>query len=295
MSPRDLFLILTICVAWAGNFLFSAYALLEMPAFLYTALRMAIVALVLLPFLKPVRRAQWPRFLAVALCMNVFHFGLSFWALRLAGELSAVAIVMQSYVPMSALLAWVVLGERFAWRTGTAIAASFIGVLVIGFDPSIIEKPAAIAAMLVSAGFLALGTVLMRRLGGIGMVTQQGWSALIAVLPLMALSLVFEPGGIAALTTVSPRAWIGVSYSALVASLLGHGVYFLLLQRHPVAQLTPWLMLTPLLAVLLGIFVWGDSPGPQLWIGGALVLGGVVAIALRALAKSRPLPPARAI
>lgn len=295
MSPRDLFLILTICVAWAGNFLFSAYALLEMPAFLYTALRMAIVALVLLPFLKPVRRAQWPRFLAVALCMNVFHFGLSFWALRLAGELSAVAIVMQSYVPMSALLAWVVLGERFAWRTGTAIAASFIGVLVIGFDPSIIEKPAAIAAMLVSAGFLALGTVLMHRLGGIGMVTQQGWSALIAVLPLMALSLVFEPGGIAALTTVSPRAWIGVSYSALVASLLGHGVYFLLLQRHPVAQLTPWLMLTPLLAVLLGIFVWGDSPGPQLWIGGALVLGGVVAIALRALAKSRPLPPAREI
>ena len=295
MSLRDLFLILTICLAWAGNFLFSAYALLEMPAFLYTALRMAIVALVLLPFLKPVRREQWPRFLAVALCMNVFHFGLSFWALRLAGELSAVAIVMQSYVPMSALLAWVVLGERFAWRTGTAIAASFIGVLVIGFDPSIIEKPAAIAAMLVSAGFLALGTVLMRRLGGIGMVTQQGWSALIAVLPLMALSLVFEPGGIAALTTVSPRAWIGVSYSALVASLLGHGVYFLLLQRHPVAQLTPWLMLTPLLAVLLGIFVWGDSPGPQLWIGGALVLGGVVAIALRALAKSRPLPPAREI
>src|SRR5690606_3160278 len=148
-----------------------------------------------------------------------------------------------------------------AWRTGTAIAASFIGVLVIGFDPSIIEKPVAILAMLVSAGFLALGTVLMRRLGGIGMVTQQGWSALIAVLPLLALSLAFEPGGIAALATASPRAWLGVSYSALVASLLGHGVYFLLLQRHPVAQLTPWLMLTPLLAVLLGIFVWGDSPG----------------------------------
>jgi O-acetylserine/cysteine efflux transporter len=295
MSPRDLFLILAICLAWAGNFLFSAYALLEIPAFLYTALRMGIVALVLAPFLKPVPRAQWPRFLAVALCMNVLHFGLSFWALRLAGELSAVAIVMQSYVPMSALLAWVVLGERFAWRTGTAIAASFVGVMVIGFDPSIIEKPAAMVSMLVSAAFLALGTVMMRRLGGIGMVTQQGWSALIAVLPLLAISLAFEPGGVAALATASPRAWIGVSYSALVASLLGHGVYFLLLQRHPVAQLTPWLLLTPLLAVGLGIVFWGDSPGPQLWIGGALVLGGVAAIALRALAKARPVPPAREI
>lgn len=295
MSPRDLFLILAICLAWAGNFLFSAYALLEIPAFLYTALRMAIVALVLAPFLKPVRREQWPRLLAIALCMNVLHFGLSFWALRMAGELSAVAIVMQSYVPMSALLAWVVLGERFAWRTGTAIAVSFAGVMVIGFDPSMIDKPAAMLAMLVSAGFLALGTVMMRRLGGIGLVTQQGWSALIAVGPLLLASLLLEPGALAALGDASPRAWIGVSYSALVASLLGHGVYFLLLQRHPVAQLTPWMLLTPLLAVVLGVVFWGDEPGVQLWIGGALVLGGVATIALRAKAKARPLPPARDI
>lgn len=295
MSPRDLLLVLAVCSAWAGNFLFSAYALLEVPAFLYTALRMAILGLVLAPFLKPVPRAQWPRFLAVALCMNVFHFGLSFWSLRLAGELSAVAIVMQSYVPMAALLAWALLGERFAWRTGTAIAASFAGVLVIGFDPSIIDTPAAMLAMLASAAFLALGTVMMRRLGGISLATQQGWSALVAVPPLLAISLALEPGALAALGSASPRAWGGVAYSALVASLLGHGVYYLLLQRHPVAQLTPWLLLTPLLAVVLGIVFWGDRPGPQLWIGGALVLGGVGMIALRALARARPLPPAQGI
>lgn len=295
MSPRDLVLILAICLAWAGNFLFSAQALLEIPAFLYTALRMAIVAAVLAPFLRPVPRAQWPRFLAVAMCMNVLHFGLSFWALRLAGELSAVAIVMQSYVPMSALLAWWLLGERFAWRTGTAIAASFVGVLVIGFDPSMVDRPAAMVAMLASAAFLALGTVLMRRLGGIGLATQQGWSALLAIAPLLLASVVVEPGGLDALAGASARAWTGVAYSALVASLLGHGIYFLLLQRHPVAQLTPWLLITPLLAVLLGIVFWGDRPGVQLWVGGALVLGGVAAIALRALARARPLPPAREI
>lgn len=295
MSPRDLFLVLVVCLAWAGNFLFSAFALLEIPAFLYTALRMAIVALALAPFLKPVRRQQWPRFLAVATCVNVVHFGLSFFALRLAGELSAVAVVMQSYVPMSALLAWLVLGERFAWRTGTAIAASFAGVLVIGFDASMIDRPAAMLAMLASAAALALGTVLMRRLGGIGLATQQGWSALIAVGPLLAMSVLLEPGAISALAAASPRAWGGVAYSALVASLLGHGIYFLLLQRHPVAQLTPWLLLTPLLAVLLGIAFWGDRPTLQLWLGAVLVLGGVAAIALRALAKARPLAPARDI
>jgi O-acetylserine/cysteine efflux transporter len=47
--------------------------------------------------------------------------------------------------------------------------------------------------------------------------------------------------------------------------------------------------------VLLGILFYGDRPGPQLWIGGAMVLGGVLLIALRALTKARPMPPAEEI
>jgi O-acetylserine/cysteine efflux transporter len=41
-----------------------------------------------------------------------------------------------------------------------------------------------------------------------------------------------------------------------------------------VAQVTPWLLLVPVLAVALGIAFWGDRPGPRLWLGGAMVLGG---------------------
>jgi O-acetylserine/cysteine efflux transporter len=66
-------------------------------------------------------------------------------------------------------------------------------------------------------------------------------------------------------------------------------------QRHPIAQVTPWLLLTPVLAVVLGLLFYGDQPGPQLWIGGAMVLGGVLLIALRALARARSMPPAEAI
>jgi O-acetylserine/cysteine efflux transporter len=86
----------------------------------------------------------------------------------------------------------------------------------------------------------------------------------------------------------SATAWFGVAYAAVVASLLGHGLYYRLVQRHPVAQVTPYLLATPLLATLLGIVVLHDRVGPRLWIGGAMVLGGVLAIALRSLAKSRP-------
>jgi O-acetylserine/cysteine efflux transporter len=68
-----------------------------------------------------------------------------------------------------------------------------------------------------------------------------------------------------------------------------------LIQRYPVAQVTPWLLLVPVLAVGLGIAFWGDEPGPRLLLGGAMVLGGVLGIAMRAKAKARPLPPAKEI
>ena len=79
--------------------------------------------------------------IAVVVCNVVLHFGLSFWSLKLAGDLASPAIVMQSYVPMAVLLAWWLRGERFAWRTGLAIVVSFGGILVLGFDPIVLDNP----------------------------------------------------------------------------------------------------------------------------------------------------------
>ena len=109
----DLALALLICVVWAVNFLTSAYALREIPPFLFSALRMGMLALLLCAFVKAPPRAQWPRLIAVALLNGALHFGTSLWALRMAGDVSSPAIVMQSYIPISVLLAWWLLGERF--------------------------------------------------------------------------------------------------------------------------------------------------------------------------------------
>jgi len=287
MPPRDLVLVLLICLAWAGNFLTSAYALREIPPLLFTALRFALLALPLALLLRRPAAGQWPRLIAASLAVGVLHFGLSFIALKLAGDLSSPAIVLQSYVPMTALLGWAVLGERFGWRTGLAIAVSFAGVLVLGFDPLVLDRPLSLLVMLASAFFLAVGTVLMKPLRGLTVWSQQGWMAVLSILPLLALSLWWEPQGLDLVRMAGPLAWSGVAYSAFVSSLLGHGLYYVLVQRHPIAQVTPWLLLVPVLAVALGVLVWGDRPGPRLLLGGAMVLGGVLIIALRALARAR--------
>lgn len=292
LGGRDLFLVGVVCLAWAGNFLTSKLALMEFPPMLFTALRLALLVIVLALFLKRPEPGQWLRLIAVALCNGVLHFGLSFWSLKLSSNLASPAIVLQSYVPMASLLAWWVLGERFHWRTGAAIALSFLGVLVLGFDPSVLQSPMALVLMLISAFFLAVGTVLMRNLRGMDLYNQQGWTAVIGLAPLVVLSLCFEPGVGTAIANASWVAWVGVVYAAIGSSLVGHGIYYVLVQRHPVAQVTPYLLATPVLATILGMVFMHDQHGPRLWLGGAMVLSGVFIIGIRNLAKTRTMPPA---
>ncbi len=294
LGGRDMALVLVIVAVWALNFLTSALGLREIPPLLFTALRFALLLLPLAFLMKRPPPGQWPRLVAVSLCVGVVHFSLSFTALKLAGDLSSPAIVLQSYVPMTTLLAWWWLGEKVGWRTSAAIAFSFFGVLVLGLDSHVLQKPLALAAMVASAFALAVGTILMKGLRGLDVYSQQGWMAVFSLPCLLLLSLWLEPGAIAELPGASWVAWLGAAFAAYASSLLGHGLYYWLVQRHPVAQITPWLLLVPVFAMLLGVVFWGDQPGPRVLIGGAMVLGGVLVIALRAKVKSRRTPPVAA-
>jgi O-acetylserine/cysteine efflux transporter len=291
MPLTHLLLVLLICLVWGGNFLTSAAALQHIPPILFTALRLLLVGVLLFPWLKAPAGGHWPRLVAICLCTGALHFALSFWALQLADNLTSPAIIMQSYVPMTALLAVLFLGERVGWRTTLGIAVSFGGVLVLGFDPLVLQAPFALALMLVSALFLAIGTVLMRGLSGVHPLALQAWSAAFGVPLLVVASLYIEGDPWIALNGSPWIGWAGVAYSALLASVLGHSLFFWLVQRYPVSQITPYLLLAPLFAIALGVLVWGDRPGLRLSIGGIMVLGGVLGIALRARSKARPVPP----
>ena len=290
MPIRHVVLVLLICLAWGGNFLFSALALREIPPFLFTALRLGLLVPLLAFWLRRPLPGQGWRLLGIGLCTGVLHFGLSFWALKLAGNLASPAILMQSYVPMATLLAVLLLGARIGWTTDAGIAASFAGVLVLGFDPVVLESPASMGLMLVSALFLAMGTVMMRGLTGLTPMGQQCWVAIIAIMPLLALSLVLEHDQWHAVQAASWTAWGGVVYSSLIASVLGHGLFYWLVQRHPVSTVTPYLLLAPVVAIVLGILFFGDRPGLRLLLGGAMVLGGVLTIAVRAKARATEAP-----
>jgi len=282
MPLRDLMLILVICVVWAGNFIAAAQGMQHFSPFLFMILRFGVVLGLLAPFLRRPPPGQWPRLIGVCLAIGGLHFALLFWALARSADVSSVAIVQQTYIPISVLLAMALMHERVGWKTLAAVMVAFLGVLVVGFDPLVLQQTDVLVLALASALFQALGSIYQRGLRGIGVLSFQAWTAVIALPVLLAATLVFEQGQLETIRSAQWQHWAAVAYSAVLASIVGHGLFFFLVQRHPVSSVMPYLQLTPVLAVAFGVLVWGDRPGARLLLGGALVIAGILFITLRA-------------
>ena len=82
-------------------------------------------------------------------------------------------------------------------------------VLVLGFDPLVLDAPAALLLTLTAALMLAFGTILMRGMRGVNTFQMQAWMALIGIPFLLVVSYAIEP----------PAAPIIVSTNTLGGSL----------------------------------------------------------------------------
>ena len=287
MPLRDLGLILIICVVWGGNFTAAAQGMQHFSPFLFMILRFLLVLALLFPFLRKPPAGQWGTLIAVCLFMGGLHFTLMFWALSRSEDVSSVAIVQQTYIPMAVLLAIALMGERVGWKTLAAIFLAFTGVLMVGFDPLVLKQTDVLVITLASALFQALGSIYQRKITGVGVLSFQAWSAIISLPFLLTATLVTEQGQVESIRSANWEHWASVCYSAVMASIVGHGLFFYLVQRHPVSSVMPYLQLTPIMAVIFGILIWGDRPGWRLLLGGVLVITGILFITLRASMKTR--------
>lgn len=287
MPPAGLALALVICVVWGGNFTAAANGMQHFSPFLFMILRFILLLALLFPFLRLPPRAQWLRLVAVCLLLGAIHFALMFWAFARSEDVSSVAILQQTYIPIGVVLAMLLMRERVGWRTLAAVLISFLGVLVVGFDPMVLGQLDVLAIALASALFQALGSIYQRGLTGISPFNFQAWTAVIAMPVMILASLLTEQGQLETLQTAELRHWASVVYSAVMASIVGHGLFFYLVQRHPVSAVMPYLQMTPIFGVLFGMLIWGDRPGWRLLIGGALVMVGILLITVRAARQHR--------
>lgn len=290
--PASHFLLLGfICLTWAGNFLVAAWVVNQMEPLSFTVVRFVAVLLLLLPLLKPPARDQWFGLLLTCWTMGGIHFALLFIALGRSTDVASIALLMQVYIPMSTVLAVLFLGERIGWRTTAGILIAFGGVLVMGLDPLVLSQLDVLGLVLLSALSLAVGTMSMRRLQGIRVLNFQAWNALLSLPLLIGVTLFLGQSPLPEWEVLTRPSVLGaIAYSAIGASILGHGGFYWLIQRHEVNLVTPYLLVVPVLAVILSVLVWGDRPGPRLLIGGGMVLLGVLWITLRMRFRRRVAP-----
>ncbi|RUQ31812.1 MAG: DMT family transporter [Candidatus Competibacteraceae bacterium] len=281
MKPGDLLLALLANTAWAFNFVAGKAGVEHFQPFLFTALRFGLLLLVLLPLLRWIP-GRMGRIFGIGLVQGVLHFGFIFAGLEASGDISSVAIAAQLYVPFSALLALILLGEKLSRRHWLGIASAFAGVLAIGFDPIVFHHLDALLLITAGALAMAVATIQMRQLRGVSVFVLQGWIAVCATPTLALLSLLFEQGQWSALRTAT---WLDLAaplYSAIGASLVGHGIVYYLLGRYPVGVTTPLMLLSPVLAVGFGVWLWGDVLTWKLVVGGLLTLAGLAIITIPA-------------
>lgn len=281
MKLRDLSILMLICLIWGFNFVAGAKGTQQFSPLMFMVLRFTLLLALTLPFLRLPPVSQWPRLAAAALSIGSVHFCFLFWALKRSNDVSSVAIVQQTYVPIAVLLAVILLGERIGWRRSLAIGLSFFGVLVLGFDPHVLSQPDALVLALLSAFFQALGSIFLRGIAGVSAMNFQAWTAILSLPLLLALSLVIEGGQIESIRTAQPLHWASVAFTAIGASVGGHGLFYYMAQRHPISTIMPYMLMMPVFAVVFGVLVWGDRPGWRLLIGGSLVLLGILLINLR--------------
>lgn len=279
MSLVDFLLAIVANFGWGFNFIAGKIGAETFQPLFFTSLRFFFLLLVMLPWLKPAHGQMKP-LLRVAFTLGILHFSMMFIGLHSGGNIASIAITTQLYVPFSALLATIFLKEKITPLRIAAIAISLLGVMVIGFDPVVFNHLDALLWIAGAAFAMAVGTIMMRQCPDLGVFKLQAWIAFVAMPSLFLLSLIFESDHVEILRNTPLNEYWTPIYSAIGASVVGHGIVYYLLGRYPVAIVTPLTLLTPILASIFGVLIFKDAIGWKLVTGGTMTLIGITLVSI---------------
>lgn len=290
IAPRDLATFLFIMVVWGSNFGFMKWGLLDLPPMLLVATRFALVAAMLLPFVRIPRDKLWPLF-GVSVTLGAIHFGLMLTGMQYVPAGTA-AIAIQLQVPFAALLAALFFNDRLGWRRAAGMAIAFAGIALISGEPGLAERPFAIWLVIGASFVWAVANIQIKRMGSVDGFTTNAAVALFAAPQLFGLSLLLEDGQWAALTGIGWHGLVSLFYQSVAVVIVGYGLWYGLLQRYAVNQAMPFTLLMPAVGVAAGVVMLGEALTWQRVVGGLITVVGVGIILWRRPQLTDPVPEA---
>ena len=280
IEGKHLAFLVVINLIWGLNLIASKIGVERFPPIFFTALRFFSIAVFLLPLLK-LHRGQMRLLVAGTALIGPFAFAFLFVGLHKAEDASTVAIATQMGVPISTLLSVWLLGETIRWKRRLGIALAFGGIVIIGFDPRVIEYWEGLALVVISTFFASLGLIYVKQLRAIRPLELQVWTAVTGAPILLLTSLLLESGQLVAVRTADWMGWGALAFTVVMSSLVAHTGWYYLISRYPVTSLAPVTLLSPLFGILFGVTLLHDQLTPRMLIGGAITLIGVLIVVVR--------------
>jgi O-acetylserine/cysteine efflux transporter len=280
MRLIDILAAILVATVWGGNFVAAKYGLAHFPPFFLTFLRFVLVAIILLPFVPRPSREQLSSIAKISL-LNTLHFSLPYVGMGLGLSIASTAITTQLGVPFSCLLGALFFHDRLGkWRT-MGMALAFFGMIIVFGAPEIGGHLAGFACALGAAFFWGLTNVLMKSVKGNNMFQILAWMSICSAPQLLVISSIFEPGAWQTLANIPLSAGLALLYTVVFSTFIGWGLWMYLLRTHPVSQVAPWSLLTPILGSAFAQIFFQEMLSAEVVIGGAITIAGVGIIVIR--------------
>ena len=249
----------------------------SIPPILFGSLRMVIVFICLLPFLKfeiPNKKYFLPLLgfsISMGTSVNLFLY----ISLDTSNILSPLVIGAQLSIPLAIVISSIFIGESISKKKWIFIFSSFLGILLIGFDPKIADEIIGFLLICCMAFFYAIAQVLSRYLKDLDVKFTNAFMGLVGCVTLLILSILFEGNTIFYLKNLNSDAWILALYHGIFCSLLGHMAMFYLYKFYPVGQVLPFYALFPIFGIILSFLIFGEIPTIIMLSGGIIVVTSV--------------------
>jgi O-acetylserine/cysteine efflux transporter len=275
---KHLLILLFIAAVHGSAFPFTKLVLNEsVPPILMASLRMGIVLIILIPFwrFKMPEKKYIPSLIAFSISMGVMVYVFMTLALYHSKIISPVIVGSQLAIPFGILASAIMLGENISSKKWILIFSAFFGIVIIFFDPKLVDNFLGLFFASLMALFFALAQVYSRQLRNLDISLTNAFTGLFGFIILLIVSYFIEGNTVLNIVSINLNSWLLISYQAIIVSLGAHLLMFYLYKFYTVGQIFPSYSLFPIFGIGLTFLIFNEVPTILFLVGGVIVLCSV--------------------
>jgi len=274
MKIQDIFIALLVPIILGFGFVIAKPAMQYFPTYLLVGMRFTIPAL-LLVWWFPIPKGLFLDLFKVSLIGSTLQYGLTYTGLSIIDASSAILLV-QAEVPFGIIIAFFLLKEIPTIKNIVGLVIAFIGVFILTGAPNLDGKYIGVLLTLAGAFTWALGAVMAKPLSKkIGALALMTWLCVFSGPMLIVLSIIFDGNPIPYILSANLNSWLTVMFLGFIMQPVGYSAWYYVLRKYPVNKVMPVLLVLPVTGLLTSIFLLGEDPPKQVFLGGIVIISGV--------------------